>query len=175
MPISSITQIILRIFALNWFLTGIIQGGTIVDISQTGMLSWLSVYSSRVYLLAGIFVWIGSPWLSRLLAKGNDKELSLRGVSEKSLFATAFISLGLYFALKSFAGAVSWIHFFAINKSPEYGFHHEQAPSYYELSEQILTLLAGIALILTSQIWAAKLSSSPKNNKSEEDAPSNDG
>jgi hypothetical protein len=175
MPISSITQIILRIFALNWFLTGIIQGGTIVYISQTGTLSWLGVFPSLVYLLAGIFLWIGSPWLSRLLAKGNDKELSLRGVSEKSLFAAAFISLGLYFALKSFAGAVSWIHFFAINKSPEYGFHHEQAPSYYELSEQILTLLAGIALILTSQIWASKLSSSPINNKSEQDAPSNGG
>jgi hypothetical protein len=170
MPISSIAQIILRIFALNWFLTGIIQGGTMIYITQNGTMPWLSVLPSLVYLLAGIFLWIGSPWLSRLLAKGNDKEVSLRGVSEKSLFATAFISLGLYFALKSFAGAISWIHFFAINKSPDYGFHREEAPSYYDLSEQILTLVTGIALILTSQIWASKLSCTLTKNKSEQGA-----
>ena len=170
MPISSIAQIILRIFALNWFLTGIIQGGTMIYMTQSSTLHWLSVFPSLVYLLAGIFLWFSSPWLSHLLTKGSDKEVSLRGVSEKSLFATAFVSLGLYFALKSFAGAISWIHFFAINKSSEYGFHREEAPSYYDLSEQILTLLAGITLILTSQIWASKLSYTLRKNKSEQGA-----
>ena len=168
MPISSIAQIILRIFALNWFLTGIIQGGTIVYINQNGTLSWLSVLPSLVYFLAGIFLWFGSPWFCRLLARGNDREVSLVGVSEKSLFAAAFVSLGLYFALKSFAGAVSWVHFFAINKSPDYGFHHEEAPSYYDLSEQVLTLIAGITLILTSHIWASKLASSRTKKQSEQ-------
>lgn len=170
MPVSSIAQIIFRIFGLNWFLIGLIQGGTIVYIAQNGTLSWLSVIPSLVYLLAGIILWFGSPWFSRLLAKGNDREFSLKGVTEKSLFATAFLSLGLYFALKSFAGAISWIHFFAINKSADYGFHREEAPSYYDLSEQFLTLFAGIGLILTSKIWAAKLSHTTTKTKSEQAA-----
>ena len=170
MPVSSITQIILRIFALNWFLTGIIQGGTIIYIYRDTTLSWLSILPSLVYFIAGLLLWIGSPWLSRLFAKGNDREVNLSGVSERSLFATAFLALGLYFSLRSFADVIGWVHFFAINRSPEYGFHHEEAPSYYDLTEPTLTLFAGIGLILTCRIWAAKLSPRRDNTKSEQGA-----
>ena len=168
MPISSITHIILRIFALNWFLTGIIQGGTMVYIYKDTTFTWFSVLPPLVYFIAGLILWIGSPWFSRLLSRENDRELSLAGVSERSLFATAFLTLGLYFALRSFADVVGWVHFFAINKSPEYGFHHEEAPSYYDLTEPTLTLFAGIGLIFTCRIWAAKLTPRRNNKKSEQ-------
>ena len=63
----------------------------------------------------------------------------------------------MYFALDSFADVFNWLHFFAINNSPDYGFHHDNKPSYYDLTKNLLTLIAGITLIFTAHIWAEKL------------------
>ena len=161
MPVSGIAQILFRIFSLNWLLTGLIQGASVAFISRDGGLSWFSLLPSIVYLVAGMVFWMIAPWFSRASAKGTDETIRLDGVSERTLFATAFVVLGLYFALNSFARVFSWAHFFAINKSDDYGFHHEEAPSYYELTESLMTLAAGVALILTSQKWAAKLTRRP--------------
>ncbi|HBJ83733.1 MAG TPA: hypothetical protein DDZ88_07680 [Verrucomicrobiales bacterium] len=68
-----------------------------------------------------------------------------------------FVGLGMYFTLYSFANVFSWIHFFSINQSPDYGFHRENSPSYYSLTENGMTLAAGIALIFTARRWAEKL------------------
>jgi hypothetical protein len=110
-----------------------------------------------LYLAAGVLLWFFAPALSRLLASRNDDKFNLEGVTERQLFSVSFLSLGLYFALSSVATVFSWTHFFMINKSPEYGFHHEEAPSYYELLEGVVTLLSGLALVFTAQTWARKL------------------
>ena len=162
MPASSIAQILLRLFALNWFLMGIIQVASVIFMAGEGLMGegsyfFYSVAPSLIYLVAGVIFWFVAPALSRLLAKRNDGEFSLKGVTERHLYSTAFLALGLYFALDSFANVFNWIHFFSINKSPDYGFHHEEAPSYYELTEGALTLVAGIALMLTARTWATKL------------------
>ena len=171
MPASSIAQILLRLFALNWFLTGIIQIASVAFLSGRGSFYFYSLLPSLIYIIAGVTFWIVAPGLARLLAKRNDGEFTLAGVTERQLFSTAFLALGLYFALNSFAKVFSWIHFFTINKSPDYGFHHEQAPSYYELTEGLLTLAAGIALILTAQTWARKLTRKPNSEQSGADQP----
>jgi uncharacterized membrane protein YuzA (DUF378 family) len=166
MPASSIAQILLRLFALNWFLMGIIQIASVVFMSGEGSYFFWSIAPSFVYVVAGVIFWFVAPPLSRLLAKRNDGEFTLAGVTERHLYSTAFLALGLYFALDSFANVFNWIHFFAINKSPDYGFHHEEAPSYYELTEGALTLVAGVALMLSARTWAAKLT---RNTNSEQD------
>jgi len=161
MPVSGIAQILFRLFSLNWLLTGLIQGASIAFISRDGELPWFSLLPSIVYFVAGIVFWMIAPWFSRALAKGADGAVRLDGVTERALFATAFVVLGLYFSLDSFAHVFSWAHFFAVNKSDDYGFHQEEAPSYYELAEALMTLGAGVALVLASKKWAAKLTKKP--------------
>ena len=159
MPLSSITHILLRIFALNWFLTGSIQliSSIIVSNIGGGVYDLLFYAPSVVYFVAGIVVWFSSPKLSRLLTKNYDGDFNLEGVTLEMLFSTAFVTIGLYFCLDSFAAVFNWIHFFTIYKSPDYGFHQQQEPSYYDLSESILTFVSGIALVLTARLWSAKL------------------
>lgn len=157
MPSSSVAQILLRIFALNWFLTGLIQ---IASMAFTFRQEYFSIFNfapSAVYFVAGILVWAIAPKLSRFLAHRNDGDFNLKGVTEQQLYAAVFLGLGLYFTLTSFAAAFSWVHFFAVNKSPEYGFHQESQPSYYDMSETVMTLAAGILLIFTCNTWARKL------------------
>ena len=157
MPISSIAQILLRLFALNWFFTGMIQIASLMFLHDYEPYSLYSLAPGLIYVVMASLFWRLAPLISRLIAKRNDGEVNLAGVTERQLFSTAFLSLGLYFALDSFSNVFSWIHFFVINKSPNYGFHHEEEPSYYLLLESLLTLAAGTALILTAQTWAKKL------------------
>lgn len=157
MPSSSIAQILLRIFALNWFVTGLIQIASMAFTFREEYFTIFSIAPGVVYFVAGVLGWIISPKLSRLLAGQNDGEFDLRGISEQQLYSAVFLGLGLYFTLSSFAAAFSWIHFFAVNKSPEYGFHQENQPSYYDMSETVMTLAAGVLLIMTCGTWARKL------------------
>ena len=157
MPISSIAQILLRLFALNWFFTGLVQLTSTAVAFEREFLSISSVVPGVVSFLSGIVVWVTSPKLSRALARRNDGEFDFRGVTERQLYATVFLGLGLYFALSSFAAAFTWIHFFAVSKSPDYGFHLENQPSYYDLSETMMTLLVGILLVVKCDTCALKL------------------
>jgi type IV secretory pathway TrbD component len=158
MPVSSIAQILLRLFALNWLLAGGIQIATVVILLEGPIADYFyPMLPNFLYLAAGVLLWFFAPALSRLLASRNDDKFNLEGVTERQLFSVSFLSLGLYFALSSVATVFSWAHFYMINKSPEYGFHHEEAPSYYELLEGVVTLLSGLALVFTAQTWARKL------------------
>tara|TARA_B110000879_G_scaffold110605_1_gene148022 strand:+ start:213 stop:737 length:525 start_codon:yes stop_codon:yes gene_type:complete len=166
MPISSIAQILLRLFALNWFLSGFIQLATVIFLynkESYGIYFWAP---SFIYLIAGLVFWILAPGLSRLLTKGNDGNINLGEITAYHLYSAVFVGLGLYFALSSFAKVFSWTHFFIINQSPDYGFHREQTPSYYELTESALTLLAGLAFLLTAHIWAKKITRKQKSEQS---------
>ncbi len=157
MPASSIAQILLRLFALKWLLTGGINFASSIFTGNQHGYYFLSLLPPIIYILAGLLFWFLSPKISLLLAKQNNGEVTLQGVTQEQLFASVLLGLGVFFALNSFANVFSWIHFFAINKSPNYGFHQENQPSYYELSEAAMTLVAGIALIFTSRKWAEKL------------------
>lgn len=157
MPSSSIAQILLRIFALNWFLTGFIQVAAFASSFQQNYQLDSFLIQGIVYLAGGILAWLIAPRLSRLLTRRNDGHFNLEGVTEQPLYTAVFLGIGLYFTLLSFGSAFSWIHFFAISKSPDYGFHRESQPSYYDMSETLMTLAAGVFLLFTSKTWARKL------------------
>lgn len=163
MPISNITQILLRLFSLKWFLTGVIQIGSTWIVASQGGWDLLYLIAPLAYLIVGALCWKLSPYVSRLVAKGIDETLTLEGVNTEQLYSAILIGLGVYFTLDSFAPVISWVHFFSINDSLADGFHQNDEPSYYDLADAALTLIAGIALILTARRWAERLC---RNNKS---------
>ena len=158
MPISSIALVLLRLFALNWFLLGLSQNiGLAFQIWQQPI-DYSLVVVACLYLLLGLFFWFLAPKLSRFVTKGGHGEFNLQGITTEQLYAAVFLGLGVYFTLDSFADVFSWGHFFAIYKSPNYGFHQQgNAPSYYDLSEALMTLAGGIVFIFNARRWAAKL------------------
>lgn len=157
MPVSSIAQILLRLFALNWLFSGLIHSVTIIYVAKLGGSIFYSIYGPLIYLCGGVVLWIAAPRISSLLAKDNDGNATLNGVSEQILYSTVFLGLGLYFALRSFANVFSWIHYFAINRSMDFGFEMQQGRSYYDLFENVMTLCIGVALILSAKTWAKKM------------------
>lgn len=172
MPTSSIAQILIRIFALSWIIRGLVPLLTVFFLGSD-FFGAIPLYASLPYIIASVMFWWLAPGLSRLIAKGYDQGIpSLKGVTERQLFSTAFVSIGAYFVLSSVGKVFSWAHFFIIYQLPAYGFHRESQPSYYDLMENILTLVAGAALIGTARIWAAKLTREPRSKVQAEDQES---
>ena len=157
MPSSSIAQILLRIFALNWFLVGLIHFASVAFTFYKGHYTVSEFVPATFHLIAGILVWIVSPKLSVVLARRNDGEFELSGITEQNLYSAVILGLGLYFSLSSFAAAITWVHFFTLNSSPDHGFHQENHPSYYDMTETLLTLAAGVLLVVNCKTLAGKL------------------
>jgi len=82
---------------------GIVQTASVMFMAGEGSYFFYSLAPSLIYIVAGAVFWFMAPPLSRLLAKKNDGEFSLQGVTERHLYSTVFLALGLYFALDSFA------------------------------------------------------------------------
>lgn len=161
MPISSIAQILLRLFALNWLIVGLVEAAS-VAITVREHFAPQTLVTGIIYIAGGILVWLIAPKLSRILARGNDGDCSLMGLTEQKLYTAVFLGLGLYFALSAFAPAINWAHSFAVRRSLVEAMDDIELdlwgpPTYYELSETVITLAAGIVLVVASKTWARKL------------------
>jgi hypothetical protein len=168
MPLSSIAQIFIRLYALKLLVGALASFGgmlTMVDSSSySGWSLFLGFLPNLIVIASGGVLWMISPWLSRLLTKGDNKELTLGGLTSKDLFTAVLLGLGVYFIMDSFSNVLGWFHYFAMNRS-EGGFHKHNGPSYYDLSERLLTLSAGIVLTLTCRTSANRLTIEPKSEQ----------
>ena len=173
MPVSSIAQILIRLYAISIFLRGVSGlGGILTTIDYpVHSVSYLmmGLLPQFVMFVVAVLIWRIAPWLSRLMTKKSNGELNLGGVTGEDLCTAVLLGLGVYFIMYSFADVVGWIHYFAINRT-EGGFHMDDDPSYYDLTESLLTMIAGVALSMTCRTWARRLS--PKK-QSEQAAPRN--
>ena len=175
MPVSSIAQIFIRLFSLKILVGALASSGGMLTILRNpaygGWSLFLGLLPNLLVVTSGVVLWMTAPWLSRLLTGKGDGELTLGGLTREDLFTAVLLALGVYFIMDSFSNVVGWVHYFAMNRS-EGGFHMDDEPSYYDLTERVLTFGAGIALAVTCRTWGRRLS--PKST-SEQDAPSNGG
>lgn len=160
MPVSSIAQIFIRLYALKILVGALASfGGMLTMIDNPAYDGWnlfLGFLPNLIVITSGVVLWMIAPWLSRLLTSKGNGELTLAGLTPEDLFTAVLLALGVFFIMDSFSNVVGWVHYFAINRS-EGGFHMDDEPSYYDLTERVLTLIAGIALAMTCRTWARRL------------------
>jgi len=107
MPLSSIVVIVIRLFALNWLLTAVtllLSAATTPLPHERHLSAVLMLYAPAVLLLivaAGL--WILTPAIARLVSRGVDISVSIGSLSRSELYSFAFVFLGLFFILSSFA------------------------------------------------------------------------
>jgi len=164
MPASSIAQILLRLFALNWFLTGVTRLLGLFSM-PSGLFDVELLITPLGYCSAGMVVWTVAPRFSRLLAAGHDGQFNLAGVTERQFYTAAFLVVGLFFTLDSFARVFNWVHLFLVSKAPDPMLYQDEQPSYYHLTEDLMTFIAGVVVMLTSRLWAAKLTPSRQSEQ----------
>ena len=168
MPLSSIAQILLRLTSLHWFITGLIQLVITLFPIRHDSFSIPPLAAPSIFLLAGALFWVFAPFLSRQFTRGADSAISLEGVSLASLYSTAFVGLGLWFALGNFAIAINWIHYYISYGSNIEKMTNTGLGSFYNFSQPAMTVVAGVVLVASARIWARKLT-----KESEPDATPN--
>ena len=164
MPVSSIAQLFIRLYSLKILVGAFASFGGILSMDNRATFNPLSLFlgllPNLLVITAGVVLWMVAPWLSRLLTKKGNGDLTLAGVTREDLFAAVLLGLGVYFIMDSLSNVIGWAHYFAINSS-ERGFRMDDNISYYDLTERVLTLVGGIALTLTCRTWARRMAAEP--------------
>ncbi|HEY5037384.1 MAG TPA: hypothetical protein VII74_09660, partial [Chthoniobacterales bacterium] len=88
----------------------------------------------------------------RLVSRGVDTSVSIGSLSRSDLYSFAFVFLGLFFVLSSFADVINWIHYFATVSSED-----PRVKSLYQLTRPCLTLALGLVSLLGAPRWTRKL------------------
>ncbi len=169
MPVHTIAFMLLRFYALYWFLDGLNRlVGAVWQLSQHGsapgyFLNLVSLGIAPVfYVIAGIIIWFAAPRISRLLMRKHDSNVSLSGVTREDLYAAGFVIVGACYFLSSFAPFINWIHYFVIEGAEEGMRKSAESGEVYDFYYCITTLLTSLTLILIGPRWARKLAAQNK-------------
>ncbi|MEP2777300.1 MAG: hypothetical protein ABJQ29_00485 [Luteolibacter sp.] len=162
MPVSSIAQIFIRLYAVKLFVAAVASFGGLLSMTNSIPFDLTNfLYGSlpnAVIIACGVFLWLVAPPFSRWLTKGGNGALSLDGLAPEHLFTAVFLGLGVYFVMDSFSNVFGWIHYFATNHADGVGgFHMDDEPSYYDLTERLLTMIGGGALIVTCRAFGRRI------------------
>jgi len=169
MPLSSIVTIVIRLFALNWIVGGIITFASLVrEITRYWSTSpnyWGLLYPA-VMLAIGVLFFMWSQLVARIVTPRSNPEVNLGGLTQYDLYCFAFTFLGLYFVLSSIAETLNWLHYsFLVVRDTHEG-NPQRADSFYQLTRPLITLLAGGASLMFAPRFARKLTSVQlKNDK----------
>jgi hypothetical protein len=159
MPLSSIVVIVVRLFALNWLLhaLALIASAVAVPLPSKYVGSAMLIHYAPAVLLIifAVFLWILASAVARLVSRGFDATVSLGSLSRSDLYSFAFVFLGLFFILSSFADVIDWIHYFSVSREDPQ--HDPHIPNFYNLTRPCLTLAAGLVSLIGAPRWTKKL------------------
>jgi hypothetical protein len=158
MPLSSIVVIVLRLFALNWLFNAVpllLSAAATPLPHERHLFAVLMPYAPAVlFLIFAAGLWILAPALARLVSRGVDTSVSIGSLSRSDLYSFAFVFLGLFFMLSSFADAINWIHYLGTVSRQD----PTRDPHYlYQLTRPCLTFVAGLISLFGARRWTKKL------------------
>jgi hypothetical protein len=167
MPLSSIVLIVVRLFALSWLLQALALIASAIAVPlpyRHYMSATLIHYGPAVFLaILAIFLWILAPAVARFVSGGFDASVNMGSLSRSDLYSFAFVFLGLFFILSSFADVINWIHYFAV--APEDLRHDPRIQNFYKLTRPCLTLAAGLVSLIGAPRWTRKLISHDRRSE----------
>ena len=158
MPLSSIVVIVMRLFALNWFVIALplLLPAAAARVShESSMFALLMPYVPGVLLLIfAVGLWTLSSPIARLVTRGVNSRVGIGGLSRSDLYSFAFVFLGLLFILSSFPDVINWIHYFATapHSAPD-----PRGQNFYQLTRPCLTFAAGVVSLVGAPRWTKKL------------------
>ena len=166
MPLTSIVTVVLRLFAIDWFLKGVIllpQAIGTLGSNWPGQPNYLLLGQPAVYLVFAIGLFWWSHLLGRIVTPRSVPEIQLGGLTIYDLYCFAFTFLGLYFALSSVAETLNWLHYYLTLLKDTPAGNLERAQGFYGLTQPLITFLAGLSCLLFAPRLARKLSQMQRN------------
>jgi hypothetical protein len=157
MPLSSIVVIVIRLFALNWVLHALALIAYPIPLSHEPFVSIILLhYGPGVLLIIlAVCLWMAASTVAQFVSRGFDADVNVGSLSRTDLYSFAFVFLGLFFILSSFADVINWIHYFTLSREDPR--HDPRIQSFYQLTRPCLTLAAGVVSLLGAPRSTKKL------------------
>jgi hypothetical protein len=109
-------------------------------------------------LAVGTFwLWQLSGYIARFITRGQDSTLDCGSLAHSDLYTFAFLLVGLYFAVASFAPSLSWLYYCLRQGSSDAALSPQQQANFYVLFECLVKLFLGLALIFNGRKFATKI------------------
>ena len=156
---SQLAQIIVRLFAISWFLHGVIQTVGVFATSSPNSPQPMFLVSGALAVLLSVFTWMFAPPLGRWIARGNDQETMATTISFQQLLYAMLVGIGLYLAMGSIGSLINSLHFFLVLQASPESVPKCMSLSLYDLSKSAITVALGSALMISAAHWSKKLSS----------------
>jgi len=154
---SQITQIIIRLFAISWFLHGIVQTVGVLTMSNQRLSDPILFLPGVIAFVLSIAAWFLAQPLGQIICRGNDKEEIISGISFQQILNTMFIGIGLYFCASSLGGLLNGIHFFVVLKATPESIPSGMELSLYDFTRPAISFLAGAFLVGSGRFWSNKI------------------
>ena len=156
---SQLAQIIIRLFAISWFLNGIIQTAGIFAMNSRRMPEPMLLVSGGIAILLSLGAWSLAPAIARLISSREiDQEGVVSPITYQHLLNAMFIGIGLYFSLGSIGELINSLHLFLVMQASPESIPTGMGLSPYELSKSAITFAAGGFLIISAPHWSRRLS-----------------
>jgi hypothetical protein len=159
MAMSGIVVIVLRLFALNWLATALpLLLSTAISPAFRGpdLAVGLLPYTPGLLLLTlAAALWFVARPIARIVTHSGDASVSMSGLSRSDLYSFAFVFLGLFFILSSFADVVNWIHYFTVSR--DVPTRDPRVQNFYDLTRPCITVALGAISLLGAPRWTKKL------------------
>ena len=167
MPLTNIVTIVLRLFSLSWLVQAIVSAvGIAAATAPYGSASpipwYLNYGAAGAYFVMAVAVWLNSPLVSRIVTPRPDTTVSIGGLTRYDLYCFAFVFIGLYFILSSIGSAINWIHYYAASAKNAPQNDPERISAFYQLTQALVPLLAGVTSIAMASRLAKKLTVSQR-------------
>jgi hypothetical protein len=159
MALSGIVVIVLRLFALNWLATALpLLLSTAISPALRGpdLGAGLLPYTPGLLLLIlAVALWFVARPIARIVTHTVDASVSMSGLSRSDLYSFAFVFLGLFFILSSFADVVNWIHYFTVSR--DVPTRDPRVQNFYDLTRPCITVALGAISLVGAPRWTKKL------------------
>ena len=159
MPLNSIVVIVARLFALNWLLHALALIASALATpslqERSASATLLGSTPGILLLILAVFLWALAPPVARFVSRGLATTVSVGTLARSDLYSFAFVFLGLFFMLSSFADVIDWVHYFTVSRDAPT--RDPRIQSFYELTRPCLTFAGGLVCLLGAPRWTKKL------------------
>jgi hypothetical protein len=176
MRTTILVSIILRLFAIQWGLTGIVSimgllGNTrpLPSHSESLVAYWFDMLSyPLIYILAAFLVWLFATPVAKRITSNSDTEIGLVSLSARDLYGLGILVVGLVVFLRHLAPMLNWVHYLVLNRAGDALVHGRDGLSLYDVTQEIFVCLGGALLALASPKIGARLARAGRAKEAEQ-------
>ncbi|MEO7098195.1 MAG: hypothetical protein ABI162_02455 [Luteolibacter sp.] len=159
MRLSLATFVVLRLFAINWMLTGVIALISSAETIQRffGAIgnneysyAFATLLLPAAYLIMAFLAWFFAACLSKKITGGMDPTIGVTEISAEDLFTLGILVLGLTTCLTHLAPTINLIHYRISHPTGNAMTRARDGITIYQVTSHIIPCLAGLALAILS-------------------------